>query len=140
MPVIYLQKRQRPKVKKDFDRRRKSKIKRPFKEFKRFGRFLIKYRLKNQGNINYRPSKEKTKTEQKTPKGFGRKKQKKGGAMMKTYLTSKDIAEVLNISEQKAYALIRELNKELKAKGYLIIRGRTPRKYFEERLCIERGD
>ena len=59
---------------------------------------------------------------------------------MKTYLTSKDIAEVLNISEQKAYALIRELNKELKTTGYLIIRGRTPRKYFEERLCIERGD
>ena len=64
--------------------RRKSKIKRPFKEFKRFGRFLIKYRLKNQGNINYRPSKEKTKTEQKTPKGFGRKKQKKGSGKDET--------------------------------------------------------
>ena len=58
---------------------------------------------------------------------------------MKTYLTSKDIAEVLNISEQKAYALIRELNKELTEKCYVIIRGRSPTKYFEERLCIERG-
>lgn len=57
--------------------------------------------------------------------------------MNDSYLTSKDIAEVLKVSEQKAYAIIRELNKELKAKGFLIIRGRTPTKYFKERLCID---
>ena len=56
--------------------------------------------------------------------------------MNDSYLTSKDIAEVLKVSEQKAYAIIRELNKELKAKGFLIIRGRTQTKYFKERLCI----
>ena len=56
--------------------------------------------------------------------------------MNDSYLTSKDIAEVLKVSEQKAYAIIRELNKELKAKGFLIIRGRPPTKYFKERLCI----
>ena len=37
-------------------------------------------------------------------------------------------------SNTKAYSIVRDLNKELEDKGYLIIPGRVSRKYFEERF------
>lgn len=39
-----------------------------------------------------------------------------------------------NISEGKAYAIIRQLNDELKAKNYLVFRGRVSRAYFMEKM------
>ena len=41
---------------------------------------------------------------------------------------------MLCVSESKAYSIVRDLNKELEDKGYLIIPGRVSRKYFEERF------
>lgn len=52
----------------------------------------------------------------------------------KQVLTAKDIAEMCNISEGKAYAIIRQLNDELKAKNYLVFRGRVSRAYFMEKM------
>ena len=43
-----------------------------------------------------------------------------------------DIMESLGISDGKAYGIIRQLNKELEAKGYHTVSGRVSRKYFEE--------
>ncbi len=43
-----------------------------------------------------------------------------------------DIMEILGISDGKAYGIIRQLNKELEAKGYHTVSGRVSRKYFEE--------
>lgn len=45
-----------------------------------------------------------------------------------------DVIKVLGISKSKAYVIIRELNKELKAKGYITINGKVPKIYFDERL------
>ena len=42
-----------------------------------------------------------------------------------------DVIEILNISEGKAYEIIRMLNAELKEKGYIIAR-RTVAKYREQ--------
>lgn len=38
------------------------------------------------------------------------------------------------ISESKAYQIIKQLNTELEQKGYLVIRGKVPRGYLEERF------
>lgn len=38
------------------------------------------------------------------------------------------------MSKPRAYKLIRQLNDELKAKGYITIAGRVNRQYFNERL------
>lgn len=46
------------------------------------------------------------------------------------YLYAKDVAALLNIGMSKAYELIAETNKMLKAKGKYIIPGRVPRKLF----------
>jgi len=44
------------------------------------------------------------------------------------------VAEVLGISKGHAYKLIRELNEELKASGYLIVAGKIPRAFFETKF------
>lgn len=45
-----------------------------------------------------------------------------------------DVAEMLSVLESKAYEIIRNLNKELKEKGKIVIVGRVSAKYFEERM------
>lgn len=55
--------------------------------------------------------------------------------MEKQFLTVKEVQEILGISAGKAYAVIRELNNQLKAQGYLTIAGKVSRVYFEEKCC-----
>lgn len=45
-----------------------------------------------------------------------------------------DVARELDVSKPYAYKLIRQLNEELKAKGFVTIAGRVNRQYFYERL------
>ena len=45
-----------------------------------------------------------------------------------------DVAKELGISKSFAYKLIRQLNRELREKGFLTISGRINRDYFQERL------
>ena len=52
----------------------------------------------------------------------------------KTMLCVQDISERLGISISMSYRIIRELNAELKKKGYLTIAGRVSRAYFEEKI------
>mgnify|MGYP000026082572 FL=1 len=52
----------------------------------------------------------------------------------KVFLTAEDIARELDVSKPFAYKIIRELNIELKEKGYITISGKLSRKYFEERF------
>lgn len=49
--------------------------------------------------------------------------------MKKQYLTAREVAEVCGVSDGKAYGLIREMNAELKAAGYM-----TLLKRWESRL------
>lgn len=51
----------------------------------------------------------------------------------KQVLNVHDVMAALEISESKAYNVIKKLNQELEAKGYIAIRGRISRVYFEER-------
>lgn len=53
---------------------------------------------------------------------------------MKYYINAEEIAEILKISKSKSYAIIRELNSELKQKGYFILAGKLSRKYFLEKF------
>jgi len=53
--------------------------------------------------------------------------------MEKTYLNAAEVAEALGISESYAYKIMRQLNRELEAKGFLVVAGRVNKKYFCER-------
>ena len=52
-----------------------------------------------------------------------------------SFMRAEDVAKELGISVSHAYKIMRELNQELKEKGYLIIAGRVNRKFFMEKFC-----
>lgn len=54
--------------------------------------------------------------------------------MENRFICADDVAQELNVSKPYAYKLIRKLNEELKAKGFITIAGRVNRQYFYERL------
>lgn len=54
--------------------------------------------------------------------------------MENKFIRADEVAQELNVSKPRAYKLIRQLNDELKAKGYITIAGRVNRQYFNERL------
>lgn len=52
----------------------------------------------------------------------------------KRYLTAADVAEYMDISMPMAYKIIRRLNDELSAGGYIVVAGRVSRRYFEQKI------
>ena len=46
-----------------------------------------------------------------------------------------EVATELEVSKSFAYKIMRELNTELKKKGYLTVSGKVSRKFFMEKLC-----
>lgn len=45
-----------------------------------------------------------------------------------------DVKALLGVKTGKAYEIIRQLNSELEAKGYLVVRGKVSEKYLRERF------
>lgn len=54
--------------------------------------------------------------------------------MSKYVYTAQDISEICGISESKSYQVIRQLNEELKEKGFLTFAGKVSVAYFNERM------
>lgn len=54
---------------------------------------------------------------------------------MKQFVDVKEVQETLGVSESVAYRVIRELNAQLKAAGYITIAGKVNRAYFVEKCC-----
>ena len=54
--------------------------------------------------------------------------------MENKFMRVEEVAEVLEVSTSFAYKVIRQLNDELKAKGFITIAGHINREYFYERL------
>ncbi len=54
--------------------------------------------------------------------------------MKKQVYGAKDLQELLDVSESKAYQYIRQMNTELQEKGFLIVRGKVPAAYVEKRF------
>ena len=52
----------------------------------------------------------------------------------KRFITAKDVVEELGVSTLYAYKLIRELNAERAADGFVTIKGRVSKQYFDERI------
>ena len=50
------------------------------------------------------------------------------------FISAQEVADMLGISKSKAYRIVRELNEELEAKGFITVAGRVSRKYFEEKF------
>ncbi len=55
----------------------------------------------------------------------------------KFFSNNKDIQEILQVKESKAYKVMQQLNKELRQKGFLTKQGVVNAKYFNERYGLE---
>ena len=53
--------------------------------------------------------------------------------MKSVFYTAQEVAEILGVSRTKAYKIVKELNIELQAKSFIVIAGKIPKRYFEER-------
>ena len=61
--------------------------------------------------------------------------------MSNTYMmTAEDVAEALGISKGHAYKIVREMNLELKAKGYIVVAGKIPRAFWETKFYNVKSD
>lgn len=60
--------------------------------------------------------------------------------MGQQFMRVEEVAEILDVSTSYAYKVIRELNEELKRKGFITISGRVNREYFNERLYQARKE
>lgn len=58
--------------------------------------------------------------------------------MDKLYLNVSDVMALLGVSKSKAYQIIKDLNGEMSAKGYLTVNGKVNRRYLYER-CYQEG-
>lgn len=54
--------------------------------------------------------------------------------MENKFIRVDEVTKELDVSKPYAYKLIRQLNDELKEKGFITIAGRVNRQYFHERL------
>lgn len=57
--------------------------------------------------------------------------------MNKAFYDVKDVMKILNYKKDASYKVIRDLNKELKEKGFVTRQGMINRRYFNERFGIE---
>lgn len=50
------------------------------------------------------------------------------------FMSAAEISTITGMSEAYAYKIIKQLNKELEEKGFMTIRGRVSKDYFQERI------
>lgn len=55
----------------------------------------------------------------------------------KLFMDVKDVTKILEVSDGKAYEIIRMLNEELKQQGYMVVRGKVNTKYFFKKLVYQ---
>ena len=54
--------------------------------------------------------------------------------MRAQFITAEEVQKVLDVSRSKSYQIVRQLNKELKAQGYLTVAGKCPIQYFKQKF------
>ncbi len=52
----------------------------------------------------------------------------------KLFISAKEVARELEVSDSFAYRLVHKLNDELEKQGFVVVKGKISRKYFEERV------
>ena len=50
------------------------------------------------------------------------------------FIKADEVTRILGVSQSEAYRIIKRLNNEMAAKGYITVNGRVNRKYLEEQI------
>ena len=56
------------------------------------------------------------------------------------YMRAQEVAEELGVSVAYAYKVIRNLNKELESKWYIVLQGRIDRRFFHEKMYATKDE
>ncbi|MDD3185533.1 MAG: transcriptional regulator [Anaerostipes sp.] len=56
--------------------------------------------------------------------------------MVQEFYKVKDISKIMQCCTSKAYAICKQLNTELEEQGFIIIHGRVPKNYFNDRVGL----
>lgn len=51
----------------------------------------------------------------------------------KLYYEAKEIAQMVGVGRTKGYAIVKQLNRELEKEGFIVVKGKVPRDYFDAR-------
>lgn len=54
--------------------------------------------------------------------------------MESMYVKASEVAEIMGVSKAKAYKVIAEMNEELRTRNFIVISGRVPRKFLNEKI------
>ncbi len=57
--------------------------------------------------------------------------------MEKQFIGAKEVSEITGSSISKSYSIIRQLNSELKSKGFIVVPGKVSRRFFFERCYCD---
>lgn len=71
------------------------------------------------------------------PRRPARPREKRSDMASSMFVTVEEVQSDLDVSRSHAYRIIRDMNEELRKRGYLTIAGRVSRKNYEERLYGE---
>ena len=52
----------------------------------------------------------------------------------RVFYNADDVSVILTVSKPTAYRIIKRLNDELSNKGFIVVNGRVPKKYFDEKF------
>ena len=52
----------------------------------------------------------------------------------RVFYNADDISSILTVSKPTAYRIIKRLNDELSKNGFIVVSGRVPKKYFDEKF------
>lgn len=55
-------------------------------------------------------------------------------AEMKLFYRADDVANLLDVSKPTAYRIIKQLNEQLEKAGFIVVAGRVPVRYFNEKF------
>lgn len=58
---------------------------------------------------------------------------------MSYFMTVAEVSKELGVSRSSAYKIIRELNEELMAQGYMVITGKVIKEYLDERFHLKKA-
>jgi len=49
----------------------------------------------------------------------------------KLYYTAAEIAQMIGVGRITAYGIVKQMNEELKSRGFLAVRGKVPKEFFD---------
>ncbi|MBO4911482.1 MAG: ICEBs1 excisionase [Butyrivibrio sp.] len=49
----------------------------------------------------------------------------------KLYYTAAEIAQMIGVGRTTAYGIVKQMNEELKSRGFLAVRGKVPKEFFD---------